>query len=110
MKSQMNPKAGPRIRHLALLRFKPECGPDDIRAVWQMVEFLPRQIPGILELTHGPNVSTEGLDDGFTHSLAITFENAAARDAYLPHPEHQKLVDFVLPKIEKVIVLDHDIH
>ncbi|MGI8963305.1 MAG: Dabb family protein [Thermomicrobiales bacterium] len=104
----MNPKPQTRIRHLALFRFKSECGPEDIHVVWQMIEVLQRQIPGILELTYGPNVSTEGLDDGFTHSLAITFENVAARDAYLPHPAHQKVVDFVLPKLEKVIVLDHD--
>lgn len=27
---------------------------------------------------------------GFTHVYLLTFKDAAARDAYLPHPEHKK--------------------
>ena len=100
----------PRVKHIALLRFKPECTPDQIAEVWRLIEELPREIPGIIDLSHGPNVSTEGLDNGFTNSFVITFESVAARDAYLPHPVHQKAVDYVVPKLEKVIVIDHEVN
>ena len=36
------------------------------------------------------NNSPEGKDLGFTHVHLMTFESAAARDAYLPHPEHAR--------------------
>jgi NAD(P)-dependent dehydrogenase (short-subunit alcohol dehydrogenase family) len=39
---------------------------------------------------YGVNNSPENLHKGFTHVYLITFENADARDAYLPHPEHKK--------------------
>ena len=36
------------------------------------------------------NNSPEGKNLGFTHVYMLTFEDAAARDAYLPHPDHAK--------------------
>ena len=30
----------------------------------------------------------------------MTFEDAAARDAYLPHPDHQQVVERLLPLLE----------
>jgi hypothetical protein len=100
----------PKLRHVALFKFKPECSADDIALVWRTIEAFPSQIPGILELSWGKDVSVEGLSEGFTHSFVLTFENVAARDAYLPHPVHQAAVAIVLPKLERVIVIDHEIN
>jgi len=97
-----------RIKHIAFLKFKPSCTPADIARLWRLIEDLPRQIPGILDFTWGPNVSSEGLDQGFTHSFVMVFESAAARDAYLPHPAHQAVVQELLPQLESVIVCDHE--
>jgi len=55
---------------------------------------------------HGPNISPEGLGDGFTHAFLMTFADAAARDAYLPHPLHEAFKDKHLPHVAKVFVLD----
>jgi hypothetical protein len=38
----------------------------------------------------------------------MLFESPAARDAYLPHPIHQAAVEKVVPRLERVIVCDHD--
>ena len=38
----------------------------------------------------------------------MVFESPAARDAYLPHPVHQDAVTKVVPRLESVIVCDHD--
>ena len=39
----------------------------------------------------------------------MTFSDAAARDAYLPHPDHEKFKAAALPHIEKVMVLDFEV-
>ncbi len=97
-----------RIKHIALFKFKPTCTEQDIAEVWRTIESLPRDIPGILSLSWGANVSTEGLDQGYTHSFVMVFENLAARDAYLPHSAHEAAKAIVVPKLESVIVLDHE--
>ena len=97
-----------RVKHLAFFKFKPTCTAEDIAEVWRLIEDLPRHIPGILNLTCGPNTSTEGLSQGFTHSFVMTFENAAARDAYLPHPVHAAAAEKVVKLLDAVIVCDHE--
>ena len=97
-----------RVKHIAFFKFKPTCTAEDIADVWRIIEDLPRQIPGILGLTWGVNTSTEGLSQGFTHSFVMTFENAAARDAYLPHPIHTAAAEKVVPRLDAVIVCDHE--
>jgi len=37
---------------------------------------------------------------GFGHGFCMTFADEAARDAYLPHPSHQSLVQRLLPMLE----------
>jgi hypothetical protein len=96
-----------RLKHIALFKFHPECTPAEIDEVWRVIADLPKKIPGILDFSWGPDASVEGLSDGFSHSFIFTFENVAARDAYLPHPVHQAAVAVVLPKLARVIVIDH---
>jgi Stress responsive A/B Barrel Domain len=96
----------PRINHLALFQFKPECTAEDIELVRRTIADLKTAIPGIVAFNWSPDVSTEGLTEGFTHSFIFTFESVAARDAYLPHPVHQAAVQIVVPRLARVIVLD----
>ena len=49
--------------------------------------------PGIIALKEGPSVSPEGLERGHDYGFVVTFDDAAARDAYLPHPEHLAAAD-----------------
>lgn len=96
------------VKHVGFFKFKPECTPEEIAEVWRVMENLPKEIPGILDLTWGVNDSTEGLSEGFTHSFVMLFVDKAARDNYLPHPVHQAAVDVVAPQLEAVIVCDHE--
>jgi hypothetical protein len=45
-----------------------------------------------LTITSGSNVRPEeGMDKGFSEGFILYFGDAAARDAYLVHPEHQEI-------------------
>ena len=95
-----------RTKHIAFFQFKSTCTVEDIAEVWRVMEELPKKIPGILDLTWGENTSTEGLSEGFTHSFVMLFESAAARDAYLPHPEHERVKAIVIPCLARATVFD----
>ncbi len=38
----------------------------------------------------------------------MTFESVNARDAYLPHPEHERVQDALLPCIDGVLAFDFE--
>lgn len=77
------------VRHVVVFRYKPGASAEKIRQITEAFAALKEQIPGILAFEHGVNNSPEKLDQGFTHVYQLTFTNAAARDAYLPHPAHK---------------------
>lgn len=78
------------VRHVVVFKYKPEATPDQIRQITEAFRSLQKTIPGITAFEHGVNNSPEKKNLGFTHVYMLTFADAAARDAYLPHPEHQK--------------------
>jgi hypothetical protein len=61
---------------------------------------LKETIPGLLSFAGGPYASPEGLNRGFTHGFAMTFRDAKARDGYLPHPDHERVKESILPLLE----------
>ena len=78
------------VRHVVVFKFKPGTTPEQINQVSEAFRALQKKIPGITAFEDGVNNSPEGKNQGFTHVYMLTFESAAARDAYLPHPEHEK--------------------
>lgn len=79
-----------QVRHVVVFKYKQGATEDQIRQVTTAFRELKNKIPGIVSFEHGVNNSPEGKNQGFTHVYLLTFENAQARDAYLPHPEHKK--------------------
>jgi hypothetical protein len=100
----------PKVKHVVLLRFKPETSQATLNQLFAALDALRRTIPGLLDFSWGANSSPEGLAKGFTHGFVMTFADSAARDAYLPHPDHEAVKAQVLPWIEGgvdgVVVLD----
>jgi hypothetical protein len=94
------------VKHLGLLQFKKEISENHIETCFLELESLTGAIPGLLDITHGPYIGTEGLNEKFSHGFIMTFEDVAALEAYLPHPEHERVKSIVLPCVEKVIVFD----
>jgi len=101
------------IRHIVLIKFRPELEAAQIEERLQSVVALKDKIGGILSVTAGENNSPENLEKGFRHGFVVDFADDAARDAYLPHPEHAKvgksLVEAAEGGIEGILVFDYAI-
>lgn len=96
------------VQHLVLLKFRDETASGDVRQVLDEFSKLTAKIPGIRGLQWGTDQSPEKLSRGFTHGFVVTFESAAARDAYIEHPAHRALVELAKPSLEKVFAFDFD--
>ena len=107
--SAVAPAPAGAVRHVVVFRFKPDASAEKIRQVTEALVALKDKIPGILAMEHGVNNSPEKLNQGFTHVFQVTFANAAARDAYLPHPAHKAFGSLLgsLGILDGVFVVDY---
>jgi hypothetical protein len=88
------------IHHMVLLRIRSDVPRAEVAEVFRAIDALRGKIPGILSFAWGPYASPEGLQRGFTYAFHMTFRDADARDAYLPHPEHERVKAQVLGVLE----------
>jgi len=96
-----------QVQHVVLVKFK--AGHDGLAApLFAALADLKVKLPGMLAYRFGPNSSPEGLNQGFTHGFVMSFADAAARDAYLVHPDHEAVKAKYLPFVEKVLVFDFE--
>ena len=103
--AQDKPAAAP-LRHVVLFKFKPEVTKAQVQEVVDAFAALPKKIDTISEFEWGTDVSVEMKAEGFSHCFVVSFADAKARDAYLPHAAHAEFVKLVGPRIEKVLVFD----
>lgn len=96
-----------QIKHMVILQFKPETPDALIDELFAQLAGLQEKIDGILDFSGGPYSSHEGLNGGYTHGFCMTFRDAAARDAYLPHPDHEVVKGNIIPHIDSVIAFDY---
>jgi hypothetical protein len=94
------------LRHVVLFDFRDSATPADIARIEAAFVALRGKIREVKGLEWGTNVSPENLANGFTHCFIVTFDDAAGRDTYLPHPDHKAFVALAGPFIEKAQVLD----
>lgn len=92
------------IVHTVLLDLDP-AKPEEIAAALTGLSSLSA-LPGVVSMTAGPDVSPESLSDGFSHAAVAVFESSAARDAYLPAPEHLAVVRQLQACMRRVLVVD----
>lgn len=98
-----------KVKHIVFFKFKESASPEQIDKIFEELMDLSEAIPGIEDYVAGINNSAEGLSEGFTHGFVMTFTDAAARDAYLPHPEHERVKAEILPQVEKLLVFDFEV-
>ena len=97
------------VRHIVIFKYRPGAPSDQVQQIADAFRALQHQIPGIKSFECGVNNSPEGKNLGFTHVFTLTFENVQARDAYLPHPQHQQFGELLgrLGILEDVFVIDY---
>ncbi|GGW51345.1 Dabb family protein [Arenibacter certesii] len=96
-------------RHFGMFQFKEGVSNAEIKNCFETMKAMVGEIPGLLDMEYGPYDSTEGLNDGFTHGFIMTFDSPESREAYLPHPIHEKVKDVVIPQLERVVVFDFNV-
>lgn len=94
------------VRHFGVFKFKNAVTEEQIVASFKSMKDMGGKIPGLLEMEHGSYNGNEGLNEDFTHGFLMTFDCPASRDAYLPHPLHEKVKNLVVPRLERVVVFD----
>lgn len=95
-----------QVIHVVLVRWRGDADAGAREAVRAGVRGLRRAIPGVLAIEEGPSVSPEGLEQGNEYGFVVTFQDAAARDAYLPHPAHLVVAEAIGRATERVTVFD----
>jgi hypothetical protein len=97
------------VRHILLCKFSPATTPEQFADCITRFQALTTKIDGILGFEYGANNSPEGLDRGMTHIITLSFASVAARDAYLPHPEHVKFAQWLggSKLLDDLIVVDY---
>lgn len=86
--------------HIFLFRWKPHATPADIDRATMAVEAFAGAIPGLLEVTVGPNLAENS--GGHDFGGFLRFADAAAYHAYASHPSHLALLEWLVPLIEAV--------
>lgn len=95
-----------QIIHVVLFSWGATAPPDVLEQFDRAVRSVRDTIPGVLEVSHGPSVSTEDLEQGHSYGLCVRFVDAAARDAYLPHPSHRPVADLITAYADNLLVFD----
>ncbi|WP_394209648.1 Dabb family protein [Enterovibrio calviensis] len=97
------------IRHILLVKFKPESNEADFGEIREEFASMTERVEGVESVEWGENDSPEGKNQGFTHVILMTLKDEAARQRYLVDPEHDALKEVFGPHIEEIIVVDYSL-
>jgi hypothetical protein len=101
------------IRHCVFAKFRANVTDAERGAIFDGLRALKSKVDGLVAMSFSANVSREGLNKGFGHAFTMDFRDAAARDAYLVHPDHKaagsKLVAALEGGRDGLIVVDLEI-
>ncbi|MCB1332851.1 MAG: Dabb family protein [Roseivivax sp.] len=98
------------IRHIVLIRFRPDVDADTIAALWQELHAIEGKVPGLGAIHAGRSESPEQIERGYMHGFTADFADWAALAAYQAHPDHQrlgaKLVAHAIGGLDGILVFD----
>jgi hypothetical protein len=92
------------ITHVVLLKSKAETTRDEMQEVLAQVQALQQQIPGIVDVQVGENLSMS--HQGYTHGFIMHFIDEEHLKAYAPHPAHRVVSDEIRRVSSHVIDFD----
>lgn len=79
------------IRHIVLIRFRPDVDETRIAALFDDLRALCGHLPGVLSLAAGRSESPEKIERGYMHGFTVDVADWAALAAYQEHPEHRRI-------------------
>lgn len=94
------------VLHIVLVTLRSDISDVTRERLRHAARTLPERIPGIIEVTEGPSISPEGLEDGFDYGFVIRFRSPSDRDAYLPHPSHLEFAQMLRTASDRIVVYD----
>jgi Stress responsive A/B Barrel Domain len=96
------------IRHIVLLKARPEVSDDHIAAIFADLHRL--DLPGILAIHSGQSESPEKIERGYLHGFTVDFTDWQALATYQDHPDHKRvgaaLVAAAQGGIDGILVFD----
>lgn len=92
------------IRHTVLFKFKPGFPPAEKQAWTEGLDRMSGNIPGLLSLTHGPDVL--GQERSFDYAIVADFEKVEDIAVYNTHPLHEPLKAYSFPNSEQILSVD----
>ncbi|GHA25236.1 hypothetical protein GCM10007989_21130 [Devosia pacifica] len=95
------------IRHVVLFDYAADAAEDEIQAVIAGLDALPSKIEEIRDWSLTEDLGKR--EGSFRYSLIAHFDDMAAMERYLAHPEHQKAVARAMPILTKLAEHDHTI-
>jgi hypothetical protein len=98
-----------KVKHVVLLKFKEGTTEEQTGKFFDDLLDLSETVPGIDDYVSGTNCSPEGAAQGLTHGFIMTFADAAARDAYIVNPEHERFKAMALTVVETVLIFDFEV-
>jgi len=97
------------IRHILLIKFNQTANASKIGDLKALFESMPEKVEGVSSVEWGLNDSPENMNQGYTHSVLMNFTDEAARQRYLPHPEHEALKEVFIPLLDDIVVFDYSV-
>lgn len=95
------------IRHIVMFRWKDSFTPE-IRSQWTSgLDAMRGNIPGMLELVHGPDVM--GTERSWDHVIVADFATQEDIAVYNTHPLHEAIKPFSLPNVQDLAYVDFEI-
>ena len=98
------------IRHIVLIRFRPEVSEAEIAAIFSDLAAIQAVLRGVRSITAGRSESPEQIERGYMHGFVVDFDDWAALAAYQSHPDHKavgaRIVANAVGGLDGVLVFD----
>jgi Stress responsive A/B Barrel Domain len=98
------------IRHIVLIRFKPELSEPEIASIFDALHAIKAVLPGVVSITSGRSQSPEQIERGYMHGFVADFADWETLAAYQAHPDHKsvgaRLVANAIGGLDGILVFD----
>jgi hypothetical protein len=93
------------LEHVVLFKFKAGTSAQDLEKVAKGLAEL-RDLPEVVSLDWGMNISKDDDTKGYTHAAVMTFKSKEDLDTFFKSPAHGKFVAVAKPLWDDVLAID----